>query len=56
MAYYNPQAFFTPGEQMIENSLKFMFRNHKYCKPGAFFKFAVCVCGLFLYVFLSFFF
>ena len=47
MAYYNPRASLTLGEQIIENSLKFLFRNHQHCMPDAFFKFTararVCV-------------
>jgi len=44
MAYYNPHACLTRGEQIIENSLKFLFRNHHHCMPDVFFKFAACMC------------
>lgn len=43
MAYFNPHACLTLGEQIIENSLKFVFRNHQHCVSDAFFKFAACM-------------
>ena len=55
MAYYNPHASLTLGEQIIENTMKFLFTNHQHCMPDAFFKYVVCVCVWTVLICLSFF-
>ena len=43
MTSFNCQTWLTPGEQVIKYSLKFLFGYYRYCEPGDFFKFILCV-------------